>query len=361
MKAVCFQRPNHVSVIETPVPQVGPQDVLIQVEAAGICGTDLHLYVGEFDPRYPLIPGHEFSGVVVEVGDEVKRVAPGDRVAVDPNLYCDRCHYCRRDLQNHCEAWEAIGVTRPGGFAEYVVAPEQSVYPIGSLSFAEGAFIEPLACVVYGQERAKLRLGSSVLIMGAGPIGLLHLQLAKRAGAARVAVTDLRPERLQLAQKLGADFVVASKPQGPGPAAAGGTGDLTTALPAIAPYGFDLVIDATGVPAVVEQALSYVATGGTLLLFGVCPNDSVIRLNPYEIYRRDLQIIGTFALRKSFETARDLLEAKAVDVLPLIGATVNLDEFPAVLELMRNGRAPMKIQVDPQNRRPPLAEQGLAR
>lgn len=354
MKAVCFERPYQVSVIETAVPRVGPHDVLIRVEAAGICGTDLHLYVGEFDPRYPLIPGHEFSGVVVEVGKEVKRFAPGDRVAVDPNLYCDRCHYCRRDLQNHCEAWEAIGVTRAGGFAEYVVAPQQSVYSIGSLNFAEGAFIEPLSCVVYGHERAKIRLGSSVLIMGAGPIGLLHLQLAKRAGAARVAVVDLRPERLRLARQLGADAVFESKPR-----ESNGQDSLTNALRAYAPYGFDMVIDATGVPAVVEKAVSYVATGGTLLLFGVCPNDSEIRLNPYEIYRRDLQIIGTFALRKSFETARDLLEAGAVNVLPLIGATVNLDDFPAVLELMRNGRAPMKIQVDPQNRRQPLAEQSL--
>lgn len=356
MKAVCFERPHHVAVIETPVPEVGPQDVLIRVEAAGICGTDLHLYVGEFDPRYPLIPGHEFSGVVVEVGKEVTAFSPGDRVAVDPNLYCDQCHYCRRDLQNHCEAWEAIGVTRAGAFAEYVVAPQQAVFSIGSLSFAEGAFIEPLACVVYGQERAKTPLGASVLIMGAGPIGLLHLQLAKRAGAARVAVVDLRPNRLQLAKELGADVVIESKPRKKEAGATNDDNDLAAALKETTPYGFDVVIDATGVPAVVEGAVAHVATGETLLLFGVCPNDSEIRVNPYEIYRRDLKIIGTFALRrKSFATARDLLTAKAVDVLPLIGATVNLDDFPAALELMRQGRVPMKVQVDPQNRQPALA------
>lgn len=346
MKAVCFEGPFRVSIVEMSTPTPGPQDVLIRVEAAGICGTDLSLYAGEHDPRYPLVPGHEFSGVVVEVGKDVIGLAPGDRVSVDPNLYCDRCHYCHRDLQNHCEAWEAIGVTRAGGFAEYVVAPQQSVYSIGSLSFAEGAFIEPLACVVYGQERAGIRLGDSVLIFGAGPIGLLHLQLAKRAGAARTVVVDLKPERLRIAEQMGADAAIAS----------GGKQPLATALKEISPYGFDLVIDATGVPAVVEEALAYAAKGGKLLVFGVCPNESEIRVNPYEIFRRDLQIMGTFALRKSFAAARDLLEAGALDVKPLIGATVNLEDFPAALELIRSGRAPMKIQVDPQSRCAPLAQ-----
>lgn len=346
MKAVCFERPYHVAVVEVPTPAVGPEDVLIRVEAAGVCGTDLHLYVGEFDPKYPLVPGHEFSGVVVEVGGSVTRFKPGDRVSVDPNLYCDHCHYCRRELQNHCENWEAIGVTRAGGFAEYVVAPEQSVYSIGDLSFAEGAFIEPLACVVYGQQRARIRLGDTILIVGAGPIGLLHLQLAKRAGASQVTVMDLKEERLKLAHSMGADHIVAS---GSGEAAA-------KLLREISPYGFDLVIDATGVPAVVENALTYVAKGGKLLIFGVCPNDSVIRVNPYEIFRRDLEIIGSFAVRKSFQAACDLLQAGALDVKPLIGATVNLDDFPAALELMRQGQMRMKLQVDPQNRQRRLAE-----
>lgn len=346
MKAICFERPHHVAVVDVPTPPVGPGDVLIRVEAAGVCGTDLHLYAGEFDPKYPLIPGHEFSGVVVETGGSVTRFRPGDRVAVDPNLYCDRCYYCRRELQNHCENWEAIGVTRAGAFAEFVVAPEQSVYSIGDLSFAEGAFIEPLACVVYGQERARIRLGDAVLVMGAGPIGLLHLQLAKRAGASMVTVVDVKEDRLRIAERLGADRTVVSRDRE----------SLAESLRETSPYGFDLVIDATGVPAVVEGALAYVARGGKLLVFGVCPNESEIRVNPYEIYRRDIEIIGSFALRKSFQKACDLLRAGALDVKPLIGATVNLDDFPAALELMCQGKAPMKLHVDPQNRRPPLAE-----
>ena len=345
MRAACYDRPFEVSVRDVPRPKAGPGEVVIRVEAAGICGTDLHLFQGEFEPRFPLIPGHEFAGVVVETGPGVTTCAPGDRVAVDPNLYCEQCYFCRRDMQNHCENWQALGVTLPGGFAEYAAAPERSVYSIGPLSFAQGAFIEPLACVVHGQERARLRLGDSVLIFGAGPIGLLHLQLAKAAGAAKVTVVDLRNERLELARRLGAADAVSATDRGA----------CDASLRAISRYGFDLVIDATGVPRVVEEAISYVKNGGTLLVFGVCPNHAEIKLSPYEIYRRDLRIVGAFALRKSFEAARNLLEAGIVKVEPLVGRTVNLTDFPAALEMFRRGIAPMKVHVDPQNRQPPLA------
>lgn len=336
MQAVVFREPFSVAVQEVPTPAVRPDEVLIRVEAAGVCGTDVHLFEGGYEPRYPLIPGHEFSGVVVETGAQVTAYKPGDRVTADPNLYCDRCYYCRRDMQNHCEGWEAIGVTLPGAFAEYVAVPERSVHAIGSLSFAEGAFVEPLSCVVYGQRRARLGMGDSVLIHGAGPIGLLHLQLAKLAGGTNVTITDIRPERLELAKRLGADCTVLA-----------GTADAEQALRAIEPRGFDLVIDATGVPAVVEGALRHVKTGGRFLLFGVCPNESTVRWSPYEIYRRDLEIIGAFALRKTFQPAIALLERKAVQVEPLIGMTVGLSELPEALELMRQGRAPMKIHVRP--------------
>lgn len=343
MQAVVYEKPYNVTVREVPTPTVGADDVLIRVEAAGICGTDIHLYQGEFDPRFPLIPGHEFAGVVTEVGEKVTALRPGDRVAVDPNLYCDHCYFCRRDMQNHCQAWDALGVTLPGGFAEFVVAPQRSVYSIGSLSFVEGAMIEPLSCVVYGQQRANIRLSDSLLIFGAGPIGLMHLQLGLRAGAASVTVVDIREDRLELARQLGAKHTVAGK-----------GADLSAQLQAISPYGFDVIVDATGVPAVVEGSIQYLKNGGKLLVFGVCPNDSEIKLSPYDIYRRDLHIIGAFALRKSFEAARTLLEAKAIAVSPLIGHQVNMRDFPAALEMMMQGKTSMKIVVDPQNRQASL-------
>lgn len=338
MRAVVYAEPYKVSVQDLPMPKVNSDEVLIRVETAGVCGTDIHLYEGGYDPRYPLVPGHEFSGVVVEVGSEVTRYSPGDRVTADPNLYCDSCYYCRQDMQNHCESWKAIGVTLPGAFAEYVVAPEYAVYSIHNLSFTDGAFVEPLSCVVYGQQRARIRMADSVLIHGAGPIGLLHLQLAKRVGAVSVTITDLRAERLVLAEKLGADHTVQA-------------GDKANErLYKIEPRGYDLVIDATGVPAVVEGALKQLKTGGRFLMFGVCPNESEIRVSPYDVYRRDLEIIGAYALRKTFLPAISLLEAKVIQTAPLVGTTVGLEELPDALELMRSGKAPMKIHVHPQSR-----------
>ena len=198
-----------------------------------------------------------------------------------------------------------------------MAVPEASVHHIGSLTFTEGAFVEPLSCVVYGQRRARVRMGDSVLIHGAGPIGLLHLQMAKHSGCANVTITDLRPERLDLAKQLGADYVLHA-----------GEADVDGALREIEPRGFDVVIDATGVPAVVEEALRHVKTGGRFLLFGVCPNESIIRWSPYEIYRRDLEIIGAFALRKTFQPAIELLETEAIRIAPLIGMTVGLKELP---------------------------------
>lgn len=340
MKAVVFDRPYSMEVREVPIPEIGEDQALVRVEAVGICGTDVHLYEGDFVPRFPLIPGHEFAGVIEKVGSAVEGFRPGDRVAVDPSIFCESCYFCNQNLQNHCENWNALGVTRPGAFAQYVAVPKKGLFHIRNLSFSEGAFVEPLACVVYGQERARPRLGDEVLIFGCGPIGLLHLQLIRLAGAVSVTMVDKRQDRLDLARRLGADHVVLA--------------DETQQerLREIAPRGFDVVIDATGVPKVVESAIQYVKNAGKMLFFGVCPNESAITINPYEVYKRDLELIGSFALNKNFQAALNILESGAIDVKPLIGATVNLEEFPQALQAMAQGKAPMKIQVDPQSRQP---------
>ncbi|WP_324716589.1 zinc-dependent alcohol dehydrogenase family protein [Carboxydochorda subterranea] len=336
MRAVVMDRPGQVEVREVPVPFIGPHEVLVRVRAAGICGTDVHIFRGEFVPRFPLTPGHEFSGEVEAVGDAVRGFRPGDRVAADPNVYCERCYFCKQNKQNFCENWEAIGVTLPGAFAEYVAVPDASLFPIADgMSFAQGAFTEPLSCVVYGQQRARPPLGGSVLIFGAGPIGLLHQQLAKRNGAGLVVMVDVRRDRLQQAKSLGADHVV---PAGDG---------MEQELRAVAPRGFELVVEATGVPAVVENAIRFVQNDGTLLVFGVSPNESSIRVNPYEIYKRDLRIVGSFSLRKTFQAALELLAQRAIDVEPLIGQRIGLDEFPRALQAMARGEAPGKILVQP--------------
>lgn len=235
-----------------------------------------------------MVPGHEFAGIVVKTGKHLKHFHEGQRIAADPNLSCGRCAFCKENAQNFCEDFQAIGVTRNGAFAEYVSVPEAAAFDVGGLSFTSAALIEPLACVVYGQERARPDLGGHVLIFGAGPIGLLHMQLAKRNGAATVTMVDIRPERLDIARVLGADFTAAAGEEG------------GQELRRLHPDGFHLVIDSSGVASVVEEAVALVRNGGTLLLFGVCPPDARIAVSPYEIYKRDLRLVGSFALKKTF-------------------------------------------------------------
>jgi D-arabinitol dehydrogenase (NADP+) len=333
MLAAVIDRPHQIAVREVPIPELQPDEALVRVEAAGVCGTDVHIFDGGFLASYPIIAGHEFAGTIVALGPEVTGYQVGDRVACEPSISCDHCYFCRRNLHNHCENWQSLGVTRPGAFAEYVAVPRQCLYRIERLSFAEAAFVEPLACVVFGQERARLQLGDNVLIFGAGAIGLQHLQLIRRAGAAQVAVVDKRSDRLELASTLGADWAIVAD------------GTESQKLRDIAPRGFKLVIDATGVSAVVEQAVQYVMNSGKLLVFGVCPQAERISVSPFEIYRRDLQIVGSFAIRRTFSQAVSLLEAGAIEVKPLIGQTITLSELPEALALMARGQAPMKIQV----------------
>jgi len=337
MEAFIVKQPLQAQVEETDVPEPAGDEVLIEVKAAGLCGTDVHIFAGEFDASYPVIPGHEFAGIVVSAGKDVVQFKPGDRVAADPNISCGNCYYCRQNMQNHCLNFQALGVTRQGAFAEYLPVPERVVFDIGKINFEEAAMVEPLACVAFGQERARPGIGGNVLIFGAGPIGLLHLQLAKHNGAAEVAVVDLKQDRLQLAATLGADHTVVSDPEKPE--------ELHRRLKEIAPYGFTTVIDCTGVPKVVETGIGFVGRGGQMLLFGVCPNDSTISVDPFHIYRHDISLIGSFALKKNFQTALNLIRTGSINVKALIGDRVTLDELPGAIQDMQAGKARMKVVV----------------
>lgn len=336
MKSLLVTGKREARIDNIEIPKIKENELLIKVEAAGLCGTDCHIYLGEYFSDYPIVPGHEFSGVVEKAGKDVTQFKVGDRVSADPNIFCEKCYFCKQNLQNHCENFQAVGVTRNGAFAEYVAVPEANVFPIGDIDFVHAAMIEPLSCVVYGQERARISTGQQVLIFGAGAIGLLHLQLSKHNGAASVTVVDLNPDRLKKAEKLGANHTVLAGQ------------DMERNLRDISARGFQTVIDATGVPSVVENALKYVRNDGTLLVFGVCPNNSKITISPYEIFHRDIKIIGSFALRKTFTQSIALIEGGVVDVSPLIGEVVSLSNLPDAIERMISGQTPMKVIAKPE-------------
>jgi 2-desacetyl-2-hydroxyethyl bacteriochlorophyllide A dehydrogenase len=321
---------SRVGVIAVPEPDAG--ELLIRVMVTGLCGTDAHIFKGEYFGEYPIVPGHEFSGIVEKTGPGVKHFHKGDRVSADPNIFCDNCPECKANNHNFCTDFNAAGVTLNGAMAAYMLIPEKCAFPIGDISFTHAALIEPLACVVHGQNLLAPKLANRTLIIGAGPIGLMHLQVSKMNGAAFVAVSDVKTGRLDVAKSLGADEVIPA--------------------PEVSDYvrrhgGFDIVIDSTGVPSVVQSALAYVKSAGTLLVFGVCPNDSAITVNPYEIFKRELTIMGSFALRKTFGQAIRLVEGGRIALDPLIGRRAALDEMPGLMADFAAGRTHMKTVVYP--------------
>lgn len=335
MKAVVFESPNSVKVKEVADPSVSDSDVLIAVKSAGVCGTDLHIYEGDFIGTYPVIPGHEFAGEVVEIGRNVTTVKIGDKVAVDPGVFCRRCSFCKENRENFCSNFKAYGVHFNGGFAELVSVHEENVYKIEGLSYTEGAFVEPVGCGIHGIKQVGVDVGDHVLIFGSGPIGLILMQLCINSGAATVTVVDLYERKLELAKSLGATNVVKYDEA------------LTEALRDIRSEGFNLVIDATGVPDVVQQMFKYVRDRGRLLFFGVCPSNAKIQISPYEIYKRELKIYGTFAILYTAQQAIDIIRAKKINVETLVSHRLRLDEFSNALEMLKDRSRSMKIMIEP--------------
>jgi 2-desacetyl-2-hydroxyethyl bacteriochlorophyllide A dehydrogenase len=323
MKAVRIERPNHVSVVDLPVPRPGKDEVLVKVMASGICGTDVHILRGEYLDDYPVIPGHEFAGIVEQVGGGVTQFRAGDRVAVEPNIACDNCYNCLHNRQNFCLNWQAIGVTRPGGMAQYVTAPEKSVFDIGDLPFEYGAFMEPLSCVLHGVQRAKIHLADRVAILGAGPIGILLLQTVQLQGAAQITVVERNSARAEFAKACGAHRCLAH------------VADLER-------DHYDVVVDATGAIAVMAQTINFARHGGTVLLFGVPPAERRMEVEAFQIFRKGLSILSSFTSVRNSYQAVALLQSKRIDVSGLISHQLALDEFERGVELIEQGRENVK-------------------
>ena len=331
MKAVLVEEPGSVNVVSMPDPSPAPDEVVVQVGACGICGTDIHIIDGEFPPTvYPIVIGHEFGGEVVAVGKDVEGFAVGDRVGVDPTLNCGACYYCQRGMGNLCERWNAVGVGHhPGGFAEFVAVPERVVYPLPeAMSMKAAALIEPVSCVVRGFHRLQPQTGESYLIYGAGPMGLLNAQVARYNGASTVALIDINPSRLERAkQEFGFEHVATSLDE----------------LRNLAPRGFDNVIEATGVTKVAERAIDAVKRRGKLLLFGVCPPGEKASYDAFKIYNEEITILGSMAVLNSYGPAIDIIAAGAIDTDRMVTDTYTLDQFPQAEAHVRSGKG-LKVQ-----------------
>ncbi|MFJ8930471.1 MULTISPECIES: zinc-dependent alcohol dehydrogenase family protein [unclassified Streptomyces] len=320
MKAAIVESVGKVVVGEVPDPTPGPRDVIVEVAACGLCGTDLHILQGEFAPTLPVVPGHEFAGTIAEVGRDVTELRVGDRVAVDPSLHCHECRYCRSGRGNLCERWAAIGVSTAGGAAQYAVAPVANCVPLPDhVATQDAALIEPLSCAVRGYDVLQSRLGSHVLIYGSGTMGLMMLELAKRTGAASVDVVDLNADRLKTAQRLGVS------------ASAANPDELDR------PTGWDVVIDATGNAAAIQDGLGRVAKAGTFLQFGVADYATRVTIDPYRIYNQEITITGSMAVLHSYERAAELFAGGVLDPSVFISDRLPLDNYPGALDQFASG------------------------
>jgi 2-desacetyl-2-hydroxyethyl bacteriochlorophyllide A dehydrogenase len=333
MKALVMESPRNAVIKDVPYPKPGPDEITIQVKRTGICGTDLHIYQGTFLPTYPLIPGHEFAGVVNEVGANITQFKIGDRVAVDPSLFCGSCDYCLSARGNHCVQWAAIGDTINGAMAEYVKVPEKNAFHMPeNMTFSEGAFIEPIACVVHGMNRLQINVGQSVLLFGAGSIGQLLIQALSHAGAGELAVVDVSENKLQMAKKNGATHAFLSS-------------EVDSRIGNRKKHnGFDIVVDATGIPQVIQTQLQYLAPKGTHLQFGVAPQDASVSIRPFDIYHMDWKLIGSMAVNHTFKPALNWIAAGRFETTPLISSVLRLEEVP---DFFANGKAAdiMKVQI----------------
>jgi L-iditol 2-dehydrogenase len=338
MIAAVLHAPGDMRIEEVPVPQIDDNEVLIAVKRCGICGTDPHIFKGRFPAPTPLIQGHEFSGEVVRVGGKVRSVKVGDRVTADINISCGKCFYCRMGQKLFCNEIVQIGVHVNGAFAEYVKVPENNVYRLpDDMTWEEAAYIEPLACAIRGQERADIAMGSNIAIIGAGPMGLVHALLSKLNGASKVIISELNPFRIQKAKEFGIDHIIDGSKEDPVQAVR----DLTEGR------GADCVIEAVGAIPTYKQAFEMVRRGGVLVTFGAAPADATMEIKPFEIYSKELTIVGSYAgTYDTWMKAKKLISSKRIIPGDIITKTIPLERVVEGINEAANNKDTLKIIVD---------------
>ena len=340
MKAILYDAPRSYSLTDVPTPDVGPGEVRIKIDQIGVCGTDLHIHNGDFGAVFPLIPGHELVGVVDELGEGVDRFTVGEQVTVNPNVFCGHCEYCLSGRLILCANSKGLGSNYPGFFAEYVTVSALLVFSVEGLDKDTAVFTEPTACAMHGLETLAMRPGSTVLVFGAGPTGLLLAQLIAHGGASSVTVAAPTQFKLDRAAALGIDRTVLIE-----------RGDSETTkqrlLDASGGEGYDVVVEATGSTAVGEICVPLTRRGGTVLVYGVTRADEQVRFHPFDVFRREITIKGSFAEMTSFGAAIAALRGGRARTEGIITHRFSLEEYGEALHILANDRTAHKVVIVP--------------
>lgn len=340
MRAAVAEKPYEIKVKEVEIPELAAGEVLIKVKACGICGTDISIYTGKYSAEYlPLVPGHEFSGVVSKVGESVHGIDVGDHVTADINMSCGTCFYCRRGRKLMCPEFTQLGIHTNGAYAEYVKAPADQVHKLPvNLSFEYGAFVEPFSCVIHACKASRITIGSSVAIIGDGNQGILHTQIAKYLGAGPVILIGKHDRRLSVAKSMGVDYAFNIRDVDP----------IQEVRRITEGRGADFVIESAGHPETYEQAMAMGRPGGTIVAFGITAQDAIISIKPFDLVLGERTITGSCAgFGNDWAEAIALLAYGRIEPSPLFSLRVPLEEVEdAIKETMEN-RDLLKVFVCP--------------
>ena len=336
MKAAIFEHQGIVNVCDRKIPKLGDYDLLVKIHFCGICGTDLHIYEGQVPfVKYPLIGGHEFSGKITNIGSKVEEFSIGEKIAVNPNLSCkdkglrgdDYCYYCKKNRPHFCTNWHALGVTQNGGFAEYVICPSTSAVKVPKeVSLKNALFMEPIACCIHGLNRLNIQATDTILVLGAGPIGLLMVSLIKSLYRSKVIVSELNSSRRILASNLGADLVIDPREYS--------LADIV--YDETEKQGVDISIEAVGSCRTAIDAIELLNRGGKSLIFGVSPPEETVKIKLFEIYNKEISLFGSFTNPHENHEALELLRNNIIDPSKIISHEFSIENLEKGLLLMRN-------------------------
>lgn len=341
MKALYYTEAGHGSITDIPKPVCGPDQILLQVKAASICkGVEIgHAEHGTGLSIYPVVPGHEFAGIVCETGANVTQFQVGDRVTADNTELCDDCWYCRRDEPLHCDHFGSLGHNINGGFAEYVLVRKEKVFRLpDSLSFDEGCLTEPVACCIHAMDRLDVKFGERVVVVGGGPNGIILSQMLQKSNAADVILMDTNAEKLKFVERYGIHTLQVDVSENKA---------HIKALLQQYPMGVDAVVDATGSWRSINNGFEMLRKGGRLLQYGVTHEGDKVTVDSFQFFLKELTYYSTMAQTHCYDRALQVIESGAVRVKDLITFTCALDDYFVALDKTMHDPDQLKIVIHP--------------